>query len=157
MAPLRGWAPSGTRLKGRAPFGHWNTTTFLAALHHDGIDAPWMIDGPINAERFRVYVEQVLVPTLSPGKIVIMDNLGSHKTKAVRQAIRKAGAKLIFLPKYSPDLNPIEQFFAKLKHHLRTAQQRTRETLETAVAKVLDNITPQECSNYLRHAGYEPI
>jgi transposase len=155
MAPLYGWSSCGARLKGHAPFGHWNTTTFLAALRHDRIDAPWMIDGPINGERFRVYVEQVLAPTLSAGDIVIMDNLGSHKGKAVRQAIRKAGAKLLFLPKYSPDLNPIEQLFAKLKHHLRAAQKRTQETLSEAVAAILNAITPQECSNYLKHNGYE--
>ena len=155
MAPLRGWSPCGERLTGHAPFGHWNTTTFLAALRHDRIDAPWMIDGPINGERFRVYVAQVLVPTLAPGDIVVMDNLGSHKGQAVRQAIRQAGAKLLFLPKYSPDLNPIEQFFAKLKHHLRAAQQRTSEALSNAVADTLATVTPQECSNYLKHDGYE--
>ncbi len=157
MAPLRGWSPCGERLIGHAPFGHWRTTTFLAALRNDRIDAPWMIDGPINGERFRVYVEQVLVPTLAPGDIVIMDNLGSHKSKAVRQAIRQAGAKLIFLPKYSPDLNPIEQVFAKLKHRLRAAQQRTREALSDAVANIIATVTPQECSNYLRHDGYGSI
>ncbi len=157
MAPLRGWSPCGERLIGHAPFGHWRTTTFLAALRNDRIDAPWMIDGPINGERFRVYVEQVLVPTLAPGDIVIMDNLGSHKSKAVRQAIRQAGAKLIFLPKYSPDLNPIEQVFAKLKHRLRAAQQRTREALSDAAANIIATVTPQECSNYLRHDGYGSI
>ena len=114
MAPLRGWAPRGQRLKAKVPFGHWNTMTFLAALRVDRIDAPWLIHGPINGERFRLYVEQVLVPVLRPGDIVTMDNLGSHKGKAVRQLIRAAGAKLFFLPKYSPDLNPIEQVFAKL-------------------------------------------
>lgn len=155
MAPLRGWGLCGTRLKAAAPFGHWHTTTFLAALRSDRIEAPWLLDGPINGERFRVYIEQVLVPTLAPGDIVVMDNLGSHKGKAVRQAIRKAGAKLFFLPKYSPDLNPIEQLFAKIKHHLRAAQQRTRETLSDAVAKILEGITPQECSNYLTNCGYE--
>ena len=154
MAPLRGWAPCGARLKASAPFGHWNTTTFLAALRNDRIEAPWLLDGPINGARFLVYVEQVLVPTLSPGDIVIMDNLGSHKSKAVRQALRKAGAKLFFLPKYSPDLNPIEQFFAKLKHRLRAAQQRTREALSDAVAQILAATTPGECSNYLTHQGY---
>ena len=154
MAPLRGWSPRGERLNGQAPFGHWNTTTFLAALRHDRIDAPWMIDGPINGERFRVYVAQVLAPTLAPGDIVVMDHLGSHKSHAVRQAIRQAGAKLLFLPKYSPDLNPIEQFFAKLKYHLRAAQQRTREALSNAVAHILATVTPQECSNYLKHDGY---
>ena len=155
MAPLRGWSPRGTRLKGHAPFGHWNTTTFLAALRQDRIDAPWMLDGPVNGECFRVYVEQVLAPTLAPGDIVIMDNLGSHKGKAVRQEIRKAGAKLLFLPKYSPDLNPIEQLFAKLKHRLRAAQKRSATELSDAVAEILATVTPQECSNYLKHDGYE--
>jgi putative transposase len=154
MAPLRGWSPCGTRLKAHAPFGQWNTTTFLAALRSDRIDAPWLIDGPINGERFRIYVEQVLVPVLAPGDIVVLDNLGSHKGKAVRRAIRQAGARLLFLPKYSPDLNPIEQFFAKLKHRLRAAQQRTRDALSAAVADILATVTPQECSNYLKHNGY---
>jgi len=154
MAPLRGWSPRGRRLKGRAPFGHWNTTTFLAALRNDRIDAPWMIDRPINGERFRVYVEQVLAPTLAPGDIVVMDNLGSHKGKAVRHAIRQVGAKLLFLPKYSPDLNPIEQLFAKLKHSLRAKQQRTKDALANAVAETLATVTPKECSNYLKHNGY---
>ena len=112
MAPLRGWAPRGQRIKAKVPHGHWQTMTFLAALRHDRITAPWLIDGPINGETFQLYVEKVLVPTLRPGDIVIMDNLGSHKGKAVRRAIRAAGAHLFFLPKYSPDLNPIEQFFA---------------------------------------------
>jgi hypothetical protein len=101
MAPLRGWAPRGTRLPGTAPFGHWNTMTFLAALRRERIDAPWLLDGPINGERFLIYIEQVLAPTLLKGDLVIMDNLGSHKPKAVRYALRRAGAKLLFLPKYS--------------------------------------------------------
>jgi transposase len=154
MAPLRGWSPRGTRLKGAAPFGHWQTTTFLAALRHDRVEAPWLLDEPINGARFQVYVEQVLVPTLAPSDIVIMDNLGSHKSRAVRQAIRRAGAKLLFLPKYSPDLNPIEQLFAKLKHHLRAAQRRTREALADAVANILDTVTSEECANYFAHDGY---
>lgn len=118
MAPLRGWAAKGKRLLAKAPFGHWNTMTFVAALRHDRIVAPWLLDGPMNGERFRVYVEQVLVPTLKPDDLGVMDNLGSHKGIAVRRAIRRAGAKLFLLPKYSPDLNPIEQVFAKLKHLL---------------------------------------
>lgn len=154
MAPLRGWAPRGQRLPQPAPFGHWNTMTFLAALRCDRVEAPWLLDGPINGERFQVYVEKVLVPSLSPGDIVIMDNLGSHKSKAVRQAIRNAGARLIFLPKYSPDLNPIEQLFAKIKHHLRQAQARTRDLVCDAIAKALDTVSPSECSNYFNHAGY---
>ena len=154
MAPLRGWAPRGLRLAAKVPHGRWKTMTFLAALRHDRIDAPWLLDGPINGESFRTYVENVLVPTLRPGDIVIMDNLGSHKGKAVRQAIRAAGAKLFFLPKYSPDLNPIEQVFAKLKHLLRKAAARTIETVCACIGQLLDRFTPQECANYLRNAGY---
>ena len=122
MAPLRGWAPSGQRLKAKVPHGRWKTTTFLAALRHGSVDAPWLIDGPINGERFLLYVEKRSRADPPPGDIVVMDNLGSHKGKAVRALIRKAGAKLFFLPKYSPDLNPIEQLFAKLKHRLRKAK-----------------------------------
>ena len=118
------------------------------------IEAPWLLDGPINAEGFEAYVEKVLVPTLPPGDLAIMDNLGSHKGKAVRRAIRSAGAKLFFLPKYSPDLNPIEQVFAKLKHLLRKAAARTIETVVAAIGEPLDTFTPQECANYLANAGY---
>jgi transposase len=107
MEPLRGWSPRGERLIAKVPHGHWKTMTFIAALRHDRIDAPWLLEGPINAEAFTTYVEKVLVPTLRPGELVIMDNLGSHKGKAVRRAIRSVGAKLFFLPKYSPDLNPV--------------------------------------------------
>ena len=156
MAPLRGWAPRGRRLKAKAPHGHWKTMTFLAALRHDRIDAPWVLDGPIDGDSFRTYVEKVLVPTLEPGDIVIMDNLGSHKGKDVRKAIRAARAKLFFLPKYSPDLNPIEQVFSKLKHLLRKAAARTPETVYQAIGQVLDAYTPQECANYFSNAGYEP-
>ena len=154
MAALRGWAPRGQRLPAAAPFGHWNTMTFLAALRRDRIEAPWLLDGPINGERFLIYIERVLVPTLAAGDLVIMDNLGSHKAKAVRNAIRRAGARLLFLPKYSPDLNPIEQFFAKLKHHLRRDQPRSRDTVCQAIAAALDTVSPSECSNYFTHAGY---
>lgn len=129
--------------------------TFLAALRHDRIDAPWVLDGPINGESFRTYVEKVLAPALKPGDIVIMDNLGSHKGKAVRQAIRSAGAKLFFLPKYSPDLNPIEQVFAKLKHLLRKAAARTQDAVCAAIGQLLDAFTPEECANYFKNAGYE--
>ncbi len=156
MAPLRGWAPVGQRLKMKAPFGHWNTMTFIAALRNDRVEAPWFIDGPINGERFLLYVQQVLVPTLRPGDIVIMDNLGSHKGKAVRRAIRAVGAKLLFLPKYSPDLNPIEQFFAKLKHGLRRAAKRTRDAVCDAIADILITVTKTECANYFVNAGYKP-
>ncbi len=155
MAPLRGWAPRGQRLTAKVPQGHWKTMTFLAALRHDRIDAPWLLDGPINGESFRAYVENVLVPTLDPGDIVIMDNLGSHKGEAVRHAIRSADAKLFFLPKYSPDLNPIEQIFAKLKHLLRKAAERTIEAVCVAIGQILDAFTPQECANCFKNAGYE--
>src|SRR5271154_2168424 len=154
MAPLRGWAPRGQRLIGKVPHGHWNTTTFLAALRHDRIEAPWLLDGPIDGETFRTYVEEVLVPTLRPGDIVIMDNLGSHKGRAVRRLIRSAGAKLFFLPKYSPDLNPIEQVFAKLKHLLRKTDPRTIEATWRGIGTLLDRFTPAECANYLANAGY---
>lgn len=156
MAPLRGWAPRGMRLIAKVPHGHWKTTTFLAALRQDRIEAPWVLDGPIDGETFRTYVEKVLVPTLGPGDIVIMDNLGSHKGKAVRQLIRSAGAKLFFLPKYSPDLNPIEQVFAKLKHLLRKAAARTLEAVCAAIGQLLQAFSPQECANYFKNAGYAP-
>jgi transposase len=154
MAPRRGWAPLGIRLAAKVPHGHWNTTTFLAALRHDRSDAPWLLDGPIDGESFQLYVEKVLLPTLRPGDIVIMDNLGSHKGKAVRRLIRSAGAKLIFLPKYSPDLNPIEQVFAKLKHLLRKAAARTLDALCAAIGQLLGAFKRGECANYFRNAGY---
>ena len=154
MAPLRGWAPRGQRLVGKVPHGRWKTMTFLAALRHDRIDAPWLLEGPIDGESFRLYVEKVLVPTLRPGDIVIMDNLGSHKGKAVRQLIRSVGAKLFFLPKYSPDLNPIEQVFAKLKHLLRKAAARTVEAVCAAIGETLQAFTPDECANYFTKSGY---
>ncbi|MGH8473006.1 MAG: IS630 family transposase [Gammaproteobacteria bacterium] len=155
MAPLRGWAPIGQRIKAKVPNGRWKTMTFLAALRRDRVDAPWFIDGPINGERFLLYVEKVLAPTLQPGDIVVMDNLGSHKGKAVRRAIRAAGARLFFLPKYSPDLNPIEQLFAKLKHWLRKAAKRTVETVCDAIGQILNSVTPLECSNYFTNSGYD--
>lgn len=155
MAPLRGWAPRGLRLKAKVPHGRWKTLTFLAALRHDRIDAPWLLDGPIDGDSFRSYVDNELVPTLAPGDIVIMDNLGSHKGKAVRQAIRGAGAKLFFLPKYSPDMNPIEQVFSKLKHLLRQAAPRTPDTVCDAIGQILDAYTSQECANYFKNAGYD--
>jgi len=129
--------------------------TFLAALRHDRITAPWFIEGPIDGDSFRLYVEKVLLPTLRPGDIVIMDNLGSHKGKIVRQLIRSAGAKLFFLPKYSPDPNPIEQVFAKLKHFLRKAAARTVEAVYHAIGEVLQRFTPEECANYFANSGYQ--
>ncbi len=155
MAPLRGWAPCGERLLAKVTHGHWKTMTFLAALRHDRIDAPWLLDGPINGERFRIYIEKVLLPTLKPDDIVVADNLGSHKSKAVRQMIRSAQAKLLFLPKYSPDLNPIEQVFAKLKHLLRKAAARTPYTVCQCIGELLGSFTEAECENYLTHAGYK--
>ena len=154
MAPLRGWAPRGHRLTGKVPHGRWKTMTFLAALRHDRIDAPWLIEGPIDGDSFRLYVEKVLLPTLRPGDIVIMDNLGSHKGKVVRQLIRSAGARLFLLPKYSPDLNPIEQVFAKLKHLLRKAAARTLDAVYYALAEALKAFTPEECANYFANSGY---
>lgn len=154
MAPLRGWSPIGERLKAKAPYGHWNTMTFIAALRHDRIEAPWLIDRPINGELFLLYVETVLVPTLHAGDIVVMDNLASHKSKAARSAIRKAGAHLFFLPKYSPDLNPIEQVFAKLKHLLRKAGARTVDAVYAEIAQSLRSFTASECANYVNNAGY---
>lgn len=128
--------------------------TFLAALRHDRITAPWLVEGPIDGQSFLQYVEEILVPTLAPGDIVIMDNLGSHRSKAVRRAVRAAGAKLFFLPKYSPDLNPIELFFAKLKHWLRKAAGRTAAAVYDAIADILPMTTPAECSNFFAQAGY---
>lgn len=154
MAPLRGWGPCGARVRATAPFGRWRTMTFIAALRRDRIDAPCLFDGPINGEAFLAYVRTLLVPTLSPGDVVIMDNLGSHRGRLVRRAIRKAGARLLFLPKYSPDLNPIEQVFAKLKHLLRKAQARSYDAILDTLAQLLDAFTPEECANYLRNSGY---
>ena len=154
MTPIRGWAPRGQKLVARAPFGHWRTLTFLAALRHDRIDAPCVLDGPINGLSFTAWVEQFLVPTLAPGDIVIMDNLGSHKGPAVRNAIRSAGAKLLYLPPYSPDLNPIEQVFAKLKLLLRKAAERSVDATWQRIGTLLDASPPQECANYFRNSGY---
>ena len=157
MAPLRGWGPKGSRLRAYAPFGHWKTMTFIAALRHDRIDAPLVIDGPINGDLFLLYVEQVLAPTLSPGDVVVLDNLGSHKGKAARAAVRAKGAKMIFLPPYSPDLNPIEQVFAKLKHMMRKAQPRDVEATWRKVGQLLHLFSPQECANYLVNSGYGSV
>jgi transposase len=154
MTRLRGWAPKGERLVDKVPHGRWKTATFLAALRNDRIDAPCLFDGPINGERFHAYVEQFLVPTLKPGDVVILDNLGSHKAKAVRRAIREVGARLVFLPKYSPDLNPIEQVFAKFKTLLRKAGARSYEAVSDACAEILTHYPPKECAAYIRNAGY---
>ena len=154
MARLRGRGPRGQRVIGAVPHGHWKTSTFLAGLRHDRIVAPLVLDGAINGESFCAYVEQFLAPTLSPGDIVIADNLGSHKVTAARKAIEARGASLVFLPAYSPDLNPIEQVFAKLKQLLRSAAPRTRPALWRTIGRCLDRFSQNECSNYLANAGY---
>jgi transposase len=154
MAPLRGWGPVGQRLPDKVPHGRWTTMTFLAALRHDRVAAPWLLEGPINGESFHTYVKQVLAPTLRPGDIVVMDNLGSHRSGDVRRALRAVGAKLFFLPKYSPDLNPIEMLFSKLKHGLRKARARSYDAVYGALASLLPTVTSAECANYLVKAGY---
>lgn len=145
------------RLQAYVPHGHWSTLTFLAALRCNAITAPCVFDGPINGESFLRYVEQFLVPTLKPGDIVIMDNLGSHKGEAVRTAIKAAGARLLFLPPYSPDLNPIEQVFSKLKHLLRKAKERTVEATWLRIGSLLELFTSEECENYFANAGYGDV
>ena len=154
MARLRGRARRGERLRAGVPHGHWKTTTFVAGLRLGGIAAPMVLDGPINRDAFQAYVDQVLVPELAPGDVVVMDNLGSHKGPAVRRAIEAAHARLLFLPPYSPDFNPIENAFAKLKALLRKEAKRTREALWRVIGRLIDRFTPAECANYIRHAGY---
>jgi transposase len=156
MARRRGRARKGERLRAGIPHGHWKTTTFVAGLRLTGLVAPMVLDGPINASAFRAYVDQVLVPELSPGDIVIMDNLGSHKGAGVRAAIEAAGASLLYLPPYSPDFNPIENAFAKLKALLRKAAERTVDGLWNAIGCIIDLFTPTECANYFAAAGYDP-
>jgi transposase len=156
MARLRGRAPKGERLKVGIPHGHWKTTTFVAGLRLDGIAAPMVLDGPINREAFQAYVDQVLVPELRPDDVVVMDNLSSHKGPAVRRAIEAASASLLYLPPYSPDFNPIENVFAKLKALLRKAAERTVGALWDRIGILLDAFSPAECANYFRAAGYEP-
>ncbi len=157
MAPLRGWAPKGERLRAFVPHGHWRTLTFLGALRCDRLTAPCVFDGPINGDSFRAYVEQQLVPVLKPGDIVIMDNLGSHRSVAIRRMIRAAGARLWYLPPYSPDLNPIEQTFAKIKHGMRAAQRRSVEDTWRQIATLIATIEPRECGNYFLNAGYASV
>lgn len=154
MTRLRGRAPRGARLVAPVPAGHWQTTTFLAALRHDGLTAPLVVAGPINSRVFLAYVQQQLVPTLRSGDIVVMDNLSSHKVRGVREAIEAAGATLLYLPPYSPDYNPIELAFAKLKWLLRSAGKRTVPELWEFLGKTLDRFTPDECRRYFRHCGY---
>ena len=156
MARRHGRCLRGERLRVSVPHGHWKTTTFVAGLRLTGLVAPMVLDGPINRNAFQAYVDQVLVPALSPGDVVVMDNLGSHKGPAVRRAIEAAGATLLYLPPYSPDFNPIENAFAKLKALLRKAAEQTVDALWTTIGRLLNAFTPTECANYFRAAGYEP-
>jgi transposase len=156
MARLYGRAPKGERLRAGIPHGHWQTTTFVAGLRLTGMVAPMVLDGPINREAFQAYLDQVLVPELKPGDIVVIDNLGSHKGAGIRQTIEAAGARLLYLPPYSPDFNPIENAFAKLKALLRKAAERTINGLWDAVGRTIDLFTPTECANYFAAAGYNP-
>jgi len=155
MARRHGRCRRGERLRSGVPHGHWKTTTLIAGLRRTGMVAPMVLDGPINRDAFVAYVRQVLVPGLSPGDIVIMDNLSSHKAPAARDVIEAAGAKLLFLPPYSPDFNPIEQAFSKLKAHLRKAAERTIHGLWDAIGRILDMYPPQEYANYFANAGYD--
>ena len=157
MARLRGRAPRGERCIAAIPHGHWKTTTFTAGLRTSGLVAPMVIDGPMDGAAFLAYVEQVLVKDLTPGDIVIMDNLPAHKVAGVRRAIEAAGARLLYLPPYSPDFNPIEMAFSKLKAILRKAAARTVDALWAAIADALDAFTPSECANYFAAAGYDPV
>jgi transposase len=150
----QGRAWRGQRLIAKVPHGHWKTTTFVGALRAGGIAAPLVVDGPMNGPVFLAYVQQQLVPTLHSGDTVIMDNLAAHKVAGVRTAIEAAGARLVYLPPYSPDLNPIELAFAKLKGLLRSAAERVVENLEQRIGQLLDRFTPRECSRYFRHCGY---
>lgn len=156
MARLRGRTKRGVRCKAPIPHGHWQTTTFTGALRLSGMTAPMVLDGPMNGEAFRAYVEQVLAPTLQPGDIVVMDNLPAHKSPAIRAMIEARGARLRYLPPYSPDFNPIEMAFSKLKSILRKAAARTVDDLWDAIGDALPHFTPQQCRNYFAAAGYEP-
>lgn len=155
MARLRGWAPKGERCRAAIPHGHWKTITFVGGLTLKGFIAPMLLDGPMDGECFRAWVEQMLAPTLRSGDIVIMDNLPAHKVAGVSQAIEAKGAELFYLPPYSPDFNPIENAFAKLKAHVRKAAARTIDTLEAAAAHALSKFEPNDCANFFAHAGYD--
>jgi len=155
MAKTTGWSPKGTRLIDHAPFGHWQTQTFIAALRHDRLDAPWVIDGPMNGALFDLYIDTQLVPTLHKGDAIILDNLSSHKSPAAAAAMKAVGAWFLFLPPYSPDLNPIEMAFAKLKALIRRAAARSYDELWKAVGHVCDLFTDEECYNFFMAAGYE--
>jgi len=150
----RGATGAAHRTNGWSRPGHWQTTTFIAGLRQSGVIAPLVLDGPLTGPAFRAYVEQVLAPSLSPGDVVVLDNLAAHKVDGVRQAIAAAGAFVLYLPPYSPDLNPIEQVFAKLKALLRKAAARTKDTLWATIGSALDSFPPEQCANYLAHCGY---
>ena len=156
MTRLYGRAPRGERLVAAVPHGHWRTTTFIAGLRQSGVIAPLVLDGPMTGAAFRAYVEQALVPALQPGDVVVMDNLAAHKVAGIEEAIALAGASLLYLPPYSPDLNPIEQLIAQLKALLRKASARTKEVLWATTGQLLELILPSECRNYLANSGYEP-
>jgi len=156
MVRRTGWGARGKRLVDAVPHGHWKTTTFVAGLRRSGIVAPLVLDGPVTGPVFRAYVEQMLAPALAPGDVVVMDNLAAHKVAGVQDAIRAVGASLLYMPPYSPDLNPIEQAFAKLKALLRKAACRTRDGLWDTIGALLDAFSPTECQNYLTNSGYGP-
>ena len=155
MAKTTGWSSKGVRLIDHAPFGHWNTQTFIAALRHDRLDAPWVINGAMNRDLFDLYVETQLAPTLQPGDVIVLDNLSSHKSPKAAAAMETVGAWFLFLPPYSPDLNPIEMAFAKLKALIRRAAARSYDELWQAVGHVCDLFTEEECYNFFKAAGYE--
>lgn len=154
MTRTHGWCTKGEALIDKVPHGHWKTLTFIAGLRHDGIVAPCVLDGPINGESFAAWVEQFLIPALEPGSIVVLDNLGSHKGSRVRMMLKAAGIRLFFLPPYSPDLNPIELAFAKLKKLLRDGAERTGDKLWALCGRLLDEFQEPECRNYFKHCGY---
>jgi transposase len=154
LARTYGRSRRGTRLLAKAPYGHWKTTTFVAALRHDGLTAPMVIDGAMNGDLFLAYVQQQLVPTLHAGDLVVMDNLSAHHVAGIRAAIESVGAQVVYLPPYSPDLNPIELVFSKLKWLLRSAAERTVDGLWTLLGRIPDQFPPDQCQAYLRHCGY---
>ncbi|WP_422560831.1 IS630 family transposase [Parvibaculum sedimenti] len=155
MARLYGWAPVGERCKDAVPFGHWKTMTFIAGLRLSGLTAPWVLDGPMDGDAFRVYIRDVLAPTLKRGDVVVLDNLPAHKVSGIREAVAARRAQLFYLPPYSPDLNPIEMAFAKLKALLRHDPARTVDTLVSRIGQILDSFLPTESANFFQAAGYQ--